>query len=219
MQKIVGETWTPKYMAYFAPILMMAMMINQFMNLKVINLFGLPVLASVLTYPISLMIGDLLTEVYGYKRTRWLICVCLLLIVVTMGFIQLAVYWPPAADYKYNEIYKTLFKQLPNLALATIVGYLTGELLNAFVMSRLKSKAGGRFFYFRALASTAFSQIICGFIFFLVAFGTTMSVKIMVSSTLTAVALNLAYEVFFLTFTTMAVRKLKSLEGVDYYDR
>lgn len=218
IQKLKNAEWTPRFLAYCTPVLMMTMIVNQMMVLKSINLFGLSIVASVITYPLSLIACDVITEVYGYKRTRRLIWLCLSLYALAMLFVQLAIALPPADDYINEDMFRALFGQLPLLAVGGILGYLAGELANSYIMSAFKNMTGGKYFYFRALGSTVISQFLCNLAFFSIGFWGTMGVKAVLTTTCIYVGLNVAYEILVLPLTHRIAQYLKKLEGVDYYD-
>lgn len=214
-----NEAWNPLYFAYVTPILMAAMLVNQMLVLKSIDVFGLSIVASTLTYPLSLIICDVMTEVYGFKRTRRAIWLCLSLYVLSLAFTQLVVYWPPAHDYALNDMYVAIFKSLPQIVLAGVLGYLTGELINSYVLSRLKTHTEGRWFYYRALASTVISQAVNCTIFFGIGFWGVMPISAMIESWVLSMVIILAYETLCLPITHRIATRLKQAEGVDYYDR
>lgn len=218
IQKIYGAAWTPKYLHFMACILMASMLINQTLALKTIDLMGLSLVASTITYPLSLIICDVLTEVYGFKRTRQLIYAGLALYITCMLLTQLVVALPPSPGYALNDSYVSVFRQMPQIAVAGTLGYLAGEVINSFIMSRLKQKTDGRLFFYRALMSTLLSQIVNCVIFFGVGFYGSMGFETILHSVGVSVALILGYELFCLPFTHRLALYLKRIEGVDYYD-
>lgn len=219
MEVIRGTQWNPKYLYIVTPILMMTMLVNQFLNLKSIDLFGIAIVASILTYPLSLIVCDVMTEVYGYVRTRKIIFLCLFLYVLSMLLVQMAVHFPPAPDYKNNEQYVLLFSSLPQIAIGGVLGYLGGELVNSMIMSRLKIKMEGKLFFFRALLSTGISQIVNCILFFGIGFWGIMSFQTILNSSLISIGLILLYEIIVLPLTYKIAATLKRLENVEYFDQ
>lgn len=216
--KLYGQNWHPKYLHFAACVLGMVMLINQSLALKVVDFWGFSAVASTVTYPISLIVCDILTEVYGFRRTRQLIYTCLVMYVVCMLLTQLVVVLPPAPGYKLNPAYVSLFGQLPQIAVAGVLGYLSGELINSWIMARLKRRTDGQMFFYRALMSTLVSQIVNCFIFFGVGFWGTMGWETVVSSSFISVGIILVYEIFCLPVTHRLSLFLKRCEGVDYFD-
>jgi uncharacterized integral membrane protein (TIGR00697 family) len=216
--KLYGALWRPQYMHYPACVLAMIMLVNQTLALKVVDFWGFSAVASTVTYPISLVVCDILTEVYGFRRTRQLIYTCLVMYVVCMLLTQFVAALPPAPEYQLNPAYLSLFSQLPQIAVAGVMGYLAGELINAWIMSHLKRRTDGELFFYRALLSTLVSQTINCLIFFGVGFWGTMGWETVVTSSVISVIIILGYEIFCLPLTHRISLFLKRLEGVDYFD-
>jgi queuosine precursor transporter len=216
---IRNEAWNPLYFAYLTPVLMMTMLVNQMLVLKSIDVFGLSIVASTITYPLSLIVCDIMTEVYGYKRTRKAIWLCLSLYVLSLAFTQLVVYWPPATDYANNDMFVAIFSNLPQIVLAGVLAYLAGELVNSYILSRLKTHTDGKLFYYRALLSTLISQALNCTIFFGIGFWGVMPFSAMVESWILSMVIILAYETLCLPITHKIANRLKQAEGVDYFDR
>lgn len=215
------KKWQPRYLHLLAPVLMMTMLVNQFLNVKTIDVFGMSMVASIITYPLSLIVCDILTEVYGYRRVRQLIWVCLIFYAANVAFVQMAVALPPAAEFKYNEGYVALFGQLPRIALGGVIGYLTGELINSWTLSKLKVKDAGRkgfFFYKRALVSTLLSQTVNCVLFMVIGFAGVLSWGAIINSAVISVVIILGYEALVLPLTHKLAETLKKMEGVDYFE-
>jgi uncharacterized integral membrane protein (TIGR00697 family) len=105
---------------------------------KVARVAGLVVPAGIIIFPISYIVGDVLTEVYGYRRARrviWLGFGCNLLMVLA---IQVAIALPPAPDWGLQEAYAQILGATPRLLLASFVAYLFGEFSNAYVLAKMK---------------------------------------------------------------------------------
>ncbi len=218
IKKVYNQDWTPKYIHYVAVVLMMSMLANQFTALKFIDVFGFSMIASYLTYPISLVVCDVLSEVYGFRRTRKLLYVCMALYALNVALVQMVIHLPPAADYQNNEMFSSLFGQLPRIVFAGILGYATGELLNSYVMSRVKHWTDGKHFFFRALFSTGISQILNCIIFFGIGFWGIMPVSAILENVAIGVFIILGYEALVLPLTMQICKWLKAKEGVDHFD-
>jgi uncharacterized integral membrane protein (TIGR00697 family) len=214
----IGESWQPKYLVYGGMAVMGFMLITNVLNLKFIDVLGLPVIASELTYVVSLIFSDILAEVYGYTRVRRLLYVGLVFLVIYAGFVQLAVYLPPAPGYEGDAAFRSVFAAAPRIVLASIVAYFVTELTASFVMSRLKIFFRVRYFYGRALASVGLAQIINGVTFFTVAYAGEMTLATIAKACAVSWCIVMACEAIVLPFTKQLAWKLKELEGVEHYD-
>lgn len=186
---------------------------------KVASVGGFVFGAGVFFFPFSYIFGDVLTEVYGYAKTRR---------VVWAGFVALAfaslmsiaiVALPPAPDWGNQEAYATIFGQTPRIALASLIAYWSGEFANSFVMARMKVMMDGRSLWMRTIGSTIVGQAFDSLIFYPVAFygvwATSDVMLVMVSNYF----IKVGWEAAITPITYMVVNFLKRKENEDYYDR
>jgi uncharacterized integral membrane protein (TIGR00697 family) len=174
--------------------------------------------AGILFFPISYVIGDVLTEVYGYARARRCIWAgfCALLFMAFMAMVVVTL--PPAADWKGQAAYEQVFGQVPRIVFASILAFWAGELANSYVLARMKVATEGRHLWMRTIGSTFVGQGIDSLIFYPLAFWGVWSAEVLVTVLLTQWALKVAWEVMLTPATYAAVGWLKRREGVDVYD-
>lgn len=176
---------------------------------------------AVIIFPISYIINDLLTEVYGYRKA---------MLVIWMGFMLSAfvavsaqlVAWLPAPIYPENQevaaSFNRLFGLVPRTTAASLFSFVLGSQVNARVMSRMKVLQGGRGFGWRAIVSTLFGELCDSLVFYPLAFLGVMPLGAIFSIILTQVTVKTLYEVVMLPVTTRIARLLKKSEGIDTYD-
>ena len=174
--------------------------------------------AGVLVFPISYVVNDCITEVYGYRRAKLIIWTGF---VMNFAFVLLA--WLadliPGAPYWTNqEGFHALFGLAPRVALASFAAFLVGSFLNAYVMSRMKIHDKGRRFSLRAIASTLAGEVSDSLIFFPIALGGIVPEKNLLLMMLSQVVVKTMYEVVVLPLTIRGVAWLKRTEGMDVYD-
>ena len=174
--------------------------------------------AGILFFPISYVIGDVLTEVYGYGRARRCIWAgfCALLFMAFMAFVVVAL--PPAANWHGQAAYEQIFGQVPRIVFASILAFWAGEFANSYVLARMKVRTQGRHLWMRTIGSTVVGQGIDSLIFYPLAFWGVWSGEILMTVLLTQWALKVAWEVLLTPATYAAVAWLKRREGVDVYD-
>ena len=152
-------------------------LVSNIMAVKVIGLFNLFYFdAGTITFPFAYMLGDVLTEVWGYRTARkviWLTLLCNILLVVCT---QIGV-WLPSPDYlaETEAVYNSMFSYVPRIVLASLVGFLLGELSNAWLMERIKLKTRGRHLWVRTIGSSAVAYIFDSLPFVLIAFAGVVS--------------------------------------------
>lgn len=176
--------------------------------------------AGILFFPISYVIGDVLTEVYGYARARRVIWAgtVAVLFMAFMSFVVVAL--PPAPDWKNQAAYETIFGQVPRIVFASVCAFWTGEFVNSYVLARMKLWTGGKQLWSRTIGSTVAGQAVDSLIFYPLAFwgaeGWTNDLVIKVL--LTQWVLKVSWEVLLTPFTYLVVNFLKAREGVDVFD-
>ena len=176
---------------------------------------------AVVIFPISYILNDCITEVYGYRKAR---------MVIWMGFamslfVALAaqlVCLLPSPMYEENrsvaDSFNMLFTMVPLTTAASLIAFVCGSTVNALVMSRMKVASAGRGFGWRAIVSTIAGEMLDSVIFFPIVFWGQMPLKGVLGIMFTQVAAKTLYELAILPLTSLIVRKLKKFEGIDTYD-
>jgi len=176
--------------------------------------------AGILFFPISYVIGDVMTEVYGYGRARRCIWVgtVALLFMVFMSYVVVAL--PPDAGWTGQAAYEAVFGQVPRIVLASICAFWAGEFTNSFVLARMKVWTKGRHLWTRTIGSTIFGEGVDSLIFYPLAFygAPDWPVHAMLAVMLSQFVLKVSWEVLLTPFTYLVVGFLKRREGMDVYD-
>ncbi|MEJ7837473.1 MAG: queuosine precursor transporter [Thermomicrobiales bacterium] len=175
--------------------------------------------AGLITFPIAYIVGDVLTEVYGYASARRVIWLGFLCNALAVGTFQLAGALPAEASWDGGDAYTRIFASTPRLLLASACAYLIGEFINSYVLARLKVLTDGRWLWFRTISSTVVGQAFDSTIFVIIAFAGTTPGSILRDMVITGWILKTAYEVLATPLTYLVVNKLKRAEGVDVFDR
>ncbi len=185
---------------------------------KVLSIFGITLTAGLLVFPISYIINDCMVEVWGFRKARLVIWsgFAMNFFVVLMG--QLAVLLPGAPFWDGAESFNFVFGMAPRIVVASLLAFLVGSFLNAYVMSRMKLRDGGRRFSWRAIASTIVGETADSLIFFPIAFGGLVSLPELLQMMGVQIFLKTFYEIVALPVTNIVVRRVKQLDGSDVYD-
>ena len=174
--------------------------------------------AGILFFPLGYVIGDVLTEVYGYARARRVIWAgfAALLFMAFMSWVVVAL--PPAPGWPGQAAYESVFGQVWRIVFASITAFWAGEFINSYVMARMKIWTGGKHLWSRTIGSTVVGQGIDSIIFYPLAFGGIWSDEQVISVMLTNWLLKVGWEVVLTPFTYGVVGWLKRKEGVDILD-
>ena len=185
---------------------------------KVIQVGSLTVTAGLLVFPISYIINDCIAEVWGFKKARLIIWsgFAMDFFVVALGLIAVAI--PAAPFWEGEEHFNFVFGMAPRIVAASLMAFLVGSFLNAYVMSKMKVASQGRNFSARAIWSTVVGETADSLIFFPVAFGGVIAWKELLIMMGIQIVLKSMYEVIILPVTIRVVKAIKKIDGSDVYD-
>lgn len=179
---------------------------------KVISVCGLTVTAGLLVFPISYIINDCITEVWGFRKAGLIIWTGFAMnsFVVTLGLVAVAL--PPAPFWEGEEHFNFVFGMAPRIVVASLAAFLVGSFLNAYVMSRMKLRSGERHFSVRAIVSTVAGETADSLLFFPIAFGGVIVWRELAGMMVLQIVLKSMYEVVILPVTVRVVRFIKRNE-------
>ena len=185
---------------------------------KVIQVGSLTVTAGLLVFPISYIINDCIAEVWGFKKARLIIWsgFAMNFFVVALGLIAVAI--PAAPFWEGEEHFNFVFGMAPRIVAASLMAFLVGSFLNAYVMSKMKVASQGRNFSARAIWSTVVGETADSLIFFPVAFRGVIAWKELLIMMGIQIVLKSLYEVMILPVTIRVVKAIKKIDGSDVYD-
>lgn len=202
-----------------AMIFVTSLLVANTVAVKVVAIGPFTLPAGIIVFPLAYIFGDVLVEVYGYRRTRSIIWGGFSCLALMAFFYYIATILKPASFWPDQEAFGRLFGFVPRIVIASFTAYLIGELLNAVVMSRLKVRTEGRHFWLRAVSSTLIGQGADSLVFNFMAFAGIFSLKQVAFIAFSGWVLKSLYEIVALPLTYVIVRRLKALEGIDVYDR
>jgi queuosine precursor transporter len=186
---------------------------------KLVSVATLVFPAAIIIFPVSYIIGDVLTEVYGFQRARlviWLGFFCNLLSVIAIWLAQIL---PSASFWQGQTAYEQILGYSPRLLIASFVAYLFGGFANSIVLAKMKIATNGRWLWTRTIGSTLIGEGLDSLVFITIAFLGTIPLSAMVSTIMTQWLIKSVYEVIATPLTYIVVNFLKQKEGIDFYDR
>lgn len=208
-------------MAAFVTILLLSNVLGAG-KVAVVDLPGIgdwPFGAGILFFPVGYVLGDVLTEVYGYARARRCIWAgfAALIFMAFMAWVVVAL--PPAADWTGQASYEAVFGQVPRIVFASIVAFWAGEFTNSYVMAKMKVWTEGRHLWTRTIGSTVCGQAADSMIFYPLAFYGIWGMEALVSVVVFNFLFKVGLEALLTPVTYAIVGWLKRSEGVDTFDR
>ncbi|MCC8132361.1 MAG: queuosine precursor transporter [Tannerellaceae bacterium] len=191
---------------------------SNLLEAKVIQVFGITATAGLIVFPISYIINDCIAEVWGFKKARLIIWSGFISNFLVIGFAQIAVRLPAAPFWENEEGFNFVFGMAPRIACASLIAFLIGSFLNAYVMSKMKIASGGKNFSLRAIVSTLIGESADSLLFFPIAFIGIIPPAELLIMIGTQAFLKSLYEVIILPVTIQVVTYIKKIEGADVYD-
>ncbi|NDE14708.1 VUT family protein [bacterium] len=202
-------------MAIFVTVLLCSNLIGVS---KVVTVAGLTFGGGNLFFPISYLFGDVLTEVYGYARSRRVVWAGFGALVFSAFMSWVVITLPPAPGYTGQAAIEQVFGSTPRIVAASMVAYFAGEFTNSFVLAKLKILTRGKFLWIRTIGSTICGEAIDTTIFYPLAFLGIWNTQMLVTVAVTNYCLKVMWEVVATPLTYRVVAAIKRAESEDYYD-
>ena len=184
---------------------------------KIFSLYGFTLSGAVIIFPISYIINDALTEIYGYRKARLTIWIGFLLNLLFVLAAQLVMLLPGAPFWEGEEAFSTVFSSTPRALMASLLAFLVGANANAIIMSKMKVSNSGKNFSARAILSSIAGETMDSLIFVPVMFWFLPWME-MGKLMLGQIVIKVTYEIVILPITKLVIKRIKSMEGEDVYD-
>lgn len=206
--------WFPVVTGIFVAVLL----ISNVASSKILILGPFTFDGGTILFPLSYIFGDILTEVYGYARSR---------IVIWTGFGAAALMslvfaivgaLPPAPDWPNQAAYQAILGLTPRIVLASLIAYFAGEFSNSFTLAKMKIFTKGRWLWTRTIGSTLVGEGVDTALFVLIAFFGVFDTSLLIAVLVSNYVFKVGVEVLFTPITYWVVNTLKQVEREDYYD-
>ncbi len=210
-----------KHLDTITALFVTVLLISNVASTKIVAFGPLTFDGGTILFPLSYIFGDILTEVYGYARSRkviWLGVVAALMLSATLMIVEAL---PPAADWPNQEAYSKILGLTPRIVTASLIAYFAGEFSNSLVLAKLKLKTNGRYLWLRTISSTLMGQIVDTVLFILIAFSGVegFSNSLLWTLIVSNYLFKCSVEILFTPVTYWITGWLKQQEHEDYYDR
>lgn len=172
-----------------------------------------------LLFPLAYIFGDVLTEVYGYRRSRRVIWTGFFWLVMTALVLGIVDWLPAASDWSGQDAFHAILGQTPRIVAASLLAYFAGEFSNSFVLAKMKLATQGRWLWTRTIGSTLVGEGVDTVVFVLVAFLGVLPNELVWAVLISNYIFKVGVEVVFTPVTYAVVAFLKRAEREDYYDR
>ncbi len=198
----------------FAAILL----ITNTLNTKMFAIGGIPFPAGIIVFPLSYLLGDILTEVYGYSTSRRIVWTGFASVLLMLVCYEIAIALPAASFWNNQAAFESIFQGAPRMVLASFTAYLCGEFMNSYVVAKMKVRTKGRYMSLRFVASTLIGEFVDTSVVIAIAFWGVLKAGDMVQLMFSAWVFKVTWEIIALPVTIPLVNKIKHIEQVDYFD-
>lgn len=207
-----------RYLDVIACLFVAVLIISNIASVKIAEVSGLIFDGGTILFPVAYVLGDVLTEVYGYSKARRVIWLGFGGLVLTSLTLWLVGILPAAHSWENQEAYQAVLGFLPRIAMASLVAYLLGSFINAFILAKLKIKTAGQHLWLRTISSSLVGQAFDTAAFSVVAFGGVISSHELLNLIVTVYVFKISIEVLATPLVYMAVSYLKKAEDYDALD-
>lgn len=194
------------------------LIVSNIASVKLAQVGGLVFDAGTILFPFAYIIGDIITEIYGFKRMRRLIYIGLSMLAITTVTFWIVGMLPTPADWQNQSAYDAILGVVWRIVGASMVAFFIGELLNSYILAKLKIKTKGKKLWNRLVSSSAIGSLVDTVIFSLLAFGGTVSGSTMLNLIATVYAIKLGTEILLSPLTMKVIGYLKDKEKLDTFE-
>lgn len=209
---------TPRFLI-IAVIFVTCLIVSNITAVKLIDVAGYVIPGAIVIFPISYIIGDVLTEVYGFAKARTVIWLGFGANLFAVATFMLVGVLPAAGFWEHGDAYQTILGATPRILAASFAAYLIGEFANSYILARLKVAMAGRHLWVRTIGSSVVGQTLDSAVFITIAFYGIFPNGVLLTLIATQIVFKLGYEVLATPVTYAVVGWLKKHENVDHFDR
>lgn len=207
-----------KYLDVITVFFVAFLLISNVVASKILLLGPLAIDGGGLLFPLTYIFGDVLTEVYGYKKTRKAIWLGLSANLVMAATFMIVGAFPPAPDWPNQDAYMAILGLSARIVIASVVAYFCGEFINSFVLAKMKIWTKGKLLWSRTIGSTIFGEAVDTTVFMFIAFWGVLPFDLFIWVGISGYLLKVAIEILFTPFTYLIINWLKKKEHEDYFD-
>lgn len=207
-----------KYLGSISVFFVSVLLISNVASTKIVDLRWFTFDGGTLLFPLSYIFGDILTEVYGYKKAKNVIWLGFF-----MAFLMSFVFFivgklPSAPGWNNQSAYEMILGLTPRIVFASLIAYLVGSLSNSFILAKMKIWTKGKMLWVRTIGSTIVGEFLDSAIFIMIAFWGILPSSLLITLIISNYLFKTAVEILFTPVTYKIVKFLKKKEGEDYFD-
>ncbi|TAK58667.1 VUT family protein [Patescibacteria group bacterium] len=207
-----------KYLTALSVFFVSVLLISNIASTKIVDFGWFTFDGGTLLFPLSYIFGDIMTEVYGYKKARDVIWLGFISALVMSIVFMIVGALPPAADWGNQAAYDAILGLTPRIVLASLCAYFCGSFSNSFILAKMKIFTKGKLLWTRTIGSTVVGELVDSTLFILIAFWGVLPGVLLVTLIVSNYIFKTLVEVLFTPLTYKVITFLKKKEQEDYYD-
>lgn len=197
-----------------AVISITSLLISNITSVKIISIGKIILPSSALLFPITYIVGDVISEVYGYKKAKFIIMLGFIMNAFMVLFFTLSIYLKASDTWSNQEAYKIILGTTPRMFIASVSAFLLGSISNAYVLDLIKRVTKGKKLWLRTIGSTVVGELLDTLVFAVIGFSNILDVHSILVMILCQYVWKVSYEIIATPLTYLAVNKIKGIEGV-----
>ena len=206
--------WVDLITAAFVGVLI----ISNIASTKILQMGPFTFDGGTILFPLAYIFGDVLTEVYGYRRSRRVIWTGFFWLFLAAAVFAVVDRLPPAEGWELQDSYHAILGQTPRIVTASLTAYFAGEFTNSFILAKMKILTRGRWLWTRTIGSTLAGEAVDTAVFLSIAFLGVLPLPLLGAVFISNYVFKVGVEVLFTPLTYRITGLLKKLEREDYYD-
>lgn len=212
------ENNVSKIFLVLAVLYITLILISNILANRLIMIFNISLTGAVLLFPFTYILGDIFTEVYGFKQNKtviWMSFICNLIMVISF---LIVINMPYPENFTNSKEFKIVLGTTPRVLFGSLLGFLLGGFLNSIVLSKLKVVTKGKYLAFRTIMSTIIGETVDTLIFIVVVFMGKLSSTVIANMIFWQSTIKILIEILFIPITYKVIGKIKNMENKDAYD-
>jgi len=208
----------PRYLGVLLALNVTFLLVSDFTGSRIITVFGVGVSVTVFYFPLTYLIGDVLTEVYGYAQARRVIWISMFCSVVGSGIAKVQLLLPAANFFTYDAAFQQIFSPGVKVSIAGLAAFFAGDICNSYVLAKMKIWDRGKRLWARFVFSTVVGEGVNTVLFYGIALQGVLPGDLLVRGIAVGWGVKVLVEIAMLPVSYRVVRLLKQAENLDHYD-
>jgi uncharacterized integral membrane protein (TIGR00697 family) len=218
MQTKINDNARLKYFHIIIMFYVTILLVSNIVAQKLVVVAGFIFPAALFVFPLSYIFDDVLTEVYGYSKSRIVIWTGLLCNMIAVVLFELMILLPSSNYWHQQQAFTDILGSVPRIVIAAVISIAFGQFCNAYVLAKLKVRMSGKHLWLRMIASTAIGVFVDSVLFITIAFSGAVPISVLATMIVIQYFVKVLYEVILTPLSCHIVKWLKKTEKVDVYD-